>query len=67
MFLWLIVVGYPAERRLVSFGRHFLANPELPKRIEPGLPLNDCDRKTFYTFDSHEYFDYPFYGQTASV
>jgi len=44
----------------VAFGRHFVANPDLPKRIKLGLPLNDYDRKTFYTFDSHGYTDYPF-------
>lgn len=47
---------------LVAFGRHFLANPDLPKRIRLSLPLNDYDRKTFYTFDFHGYTDYPFYG-----
>jgi N-ethylmaleimide reductase len=47
----------------VAFGRHFLANPDLPKRIKLGLPLNDYDRKTFYTFDSHGYTDYPFSEQ----
>ena len=47
---------------LVAFGRHFLANPDLPKRIRLGLPLNAYDRKTFYTFDFHGYTDYPFYG-----
>ena len=26
---------------LVAFGRHFLANPDLPKRIRLGLPLNE--------------------------
>jgi N-ethylmaleimide reductase len=48
---------------LVAFGRHFVANPDLPKRIKLGLPLNDYDRKTFYTFDFHGYTDYPFYDQ----
>ena len=48
---------------LVAFGRHFLANPDLPKRIRLGLPLNENDRKTFYTFDFHGYTDYPFYDQ----
>src|SRR6202047_3993435 len=48
---------------LVAFGRHFLANPNLPKRIRLGLPLNNYDRKTFYTFDFHGYTDYPFYEQ----
>ncbi|HTB93711.1 MAG TPA: alkene reductase [Candidatus Sulfotelmatobacter sp.] len=52
---------------LVAFGRHFIANPDLPKRIELGLPLNKYDRKTFYTFDFHGYTDYPFYGQAAST
>ena len=47
----------------VAFGRHFLANPDLPKRIKLGLLLNDYDRKTFYTFDSHGYTDYPFSEQ----
>ncbi len=46
---------------LVAFGRHFLANPDLPKRIKFGLPLNAYDRATFYTFDAHGYTDYPFY------
>jgi N-ethylmaleimide reductase len=45
----------------VAFGRHYLANPDLPNRIKLGLPLNHYDRKTFYTFDFHGYTDYPFY------
>jgi len=48
---------------LVAFGRHFLANPDLPKRIKLGLPLNAYDRATFYTFDSRGYTDYPFYQE----
>jgi len=48
---------------LVAFGRHFLANPDLPKRIKFGLPLNAYDRATFYTFDSHGYTDYPSYQE----
>jgi N-ethylmaleimide reductase len=50
---------------LVAFGRYFVANPDLPKRIRLGLPLNAYDRDTFYTFDAHGYTDYPFYeGRT---
>lgn len=52
---------------LVAFGRHFVANPDLPKRIQLGLPLNEYDRKTFYTFDSRGYTDYPFYEQTGAA
>jgi len=50
---------------LVAFGRHFLANPDLPKRIRFGLPLNAYDRNTFYTFDARGYTDYPFYEQLS--
>src|SRR5277367_2011051 len=52
---------------LVAFGRHFVANPDLPKRIRLGLPLNEYDRKTFYTFDDRGYTDYPFYGESATA
>ncbi len=49
---------------LVAFGRHFFANPDLPKRIQHGLPLNAYDRATFYGGDAHGYTDYPFYEET---
>ena len=44
----------------VAFGRHFVANPDLPRRIEEGIALTRHDRDTFYTFDAHGYTDYPF-------
>lgn len=47
---------------LVAFGRHFVANPDLPERIRLGLPLNEYDRATFYTRGSHGYTDYPLYS-----
>jgi N-ethylmaleimide reductase len=50
----------------VAFGRHFLSNPDLPKRIKLGLALNEYDRNTFYTFDTKGYTDYPFYGDGVS-
>jgi N-ethylmaleimide reductase len=50
---------------LVAFGRYFVANPDLPKRIRLGLPLNPYDRDTFYTFDARGYTDYPFYEQRS--
>ena len=46
---------------LIAFGRQFIANPDLPKRIELGLPLNRYDRSTFYGFDARGYTDYPTY------
>jgi N-ethylmaleimide reductase len=48
------------DARLIAFGRHFIANPDLPKRIALGLPLNPYDRTTFYGFDARGYTDYPF-------
>ena len=49
------------DASLIAFGRHFIANPDLPKRIELGLPLNRYDRSTFYGFDARGYTDYPEY------
>ncbi|KAJ5585256.1 uncharacterized protein N7459_005056 [Penicillium hispanicum] len=47
----------------VVFGRYFIANPDLPRRLKEGLPLNAYDRSTFYGADPPEkgYTDYPFY------
>jgi 2,4-dienoyl-CoA reductase-like NADH-dependent reductase (Old Yellow Enzyme family) len=47
----------------IVFGRSFIANPDLPKRLAEGLPLNDYDRGTFYGADPPEkgYTDYPFF------
>ena len=47
----------------VSFGRYFVSNPDLPRRIQAGLPLADYDRDTFYTFDARGYTDYPVYTE----
>ena len=52
---------------LVTFGRYFISNPDLPRRIKLGLPLNDYDRETFYTFDARGYTDYPFYSEQAAA
>lgn len=46
---------------LISFGRAFIANPDLPERLRHGWELNKYDRTTFYTHEAHGYIDYPFY------
>jgi N-ethylmaleimide reductase len=61
--------GYDRERAaaaiasrhadLVSFGRPFLANPDLVARFRAGAPLNAADRTTFYGGDARGYTDYP--------
>jgi N-ethylmaleimide reductase len=47
---------------LVSFGRPFIANPDLPERFRRGAKLNDCDEHTFYGGDERGYTDYPTLG-----
>lgn len=44
---------------LIAFGRAFLANPDLPRRLQEGLPINVPDEETFYNGDEHGYTDYP--------
>lgn len=44
---------------LVSYGKLFIANPDLPKRFELDAPLNEPDPDTFYGGDEHGYTDYP--------
>jgi N-ethylmaleimide reductase len=51
----------------IAFGRHFLANPDLPRRIHEGFPLSPYDRSTFYTFDARGYTDYPAYDSARSI
>ncbi|KAG2421291.1 hypothetical protein HFD88_005265 [Aspergillus terreus] len=49
----------------IVFGRLFISNPDLPRRLQEKLPLNEYDRATFYGADPPEkgYTDYPFYGK----
>ena len=43
----------------VSFGMPFIANPDLPARLEEGAPLAEADQATFYGGDEKGYTDYP--------
>ncbi len=54
------------EADAVAFGRHFIANPDLPERIRRGYPLARHNRDTFYTFDAQGYTDYPTYSATTN-
>lgn len=49
------------DASLIAFGRHFISNQDLPRRIELDLPLNPYDRRTFYAFYARGYTDYPKY------
>ncbi|KAL1831444.1 hypothetical protein ACET3Z_001095 [Daucus carota] len=59
-----------AENRadLVAYGRQFLANPDLPKRLELNAPLNKYNRNTFYISDPVVgYTDYLFLDETITA
>jgi len=66
---WMVNNGYTREMALtavaagaadlVSFGRAFIANPDLTRRLRQGAPLAAPDRKTFYGGGAAGYTDYP--------
>ncbi len=43
----------------VSFGRAFLANPDLPERLRTGAMLNEGNFRTWYSQGPEGYTDYP--------
>ncbi len=43
----------------IAFGRPFIANPDLPRRIADGLPLAKDVAKTWYSQGPEGYIDYP--------
>ncbi|MBV9078312.1 MAG: alkene reductase, partial [Methylobacteriaceae bacterium] len=47
---------------LVAFGRRFISNPDLVRRLREDLPLSPYDRSTFYGGNWRGYTDYPPYG-----
>jgi N-ethylmaleimide reductase len=51
-----VLTGYADA---VAYGRAFLANPDLPRRLQLGAPLNEPDQQTFYGGDARGYTDYP--------
>ncbi|QOZ78769.1 alkene reductase [Bradyrhizobium sp. CCBAU 53351] len=51
----------------ISFGRAFLANPDLVERLRLGAPLNDAQRETFYSQGAEGYSDYPTLAEFEAV
>jgi N-ethylmaleimide reductase len=47
----------------VAFGRIFISNPDLPRRLREGFPLTPYNRATFYGGEERGYTDYPVYGE----
>jgi N-ethylmaleimide reductase len=65
---WMLNNGYTldlAEQQLatdadlICFGKAFIANPDLTRRLREGAPLNEPNRKTFYGGGAVGYTDYP--------
>lgn len=49
----------------ISFGRPFIANPDLPERLSSSAPLNELQPATLYTQGAEGYVDYPALEQAA--
>ncbi|MDQ5882140.1 MAG: N-ethylmaleimide reductase, partial [Pseudomonadota bacterium] len=47
---------------LIAFGRPFIANPDLPARLQQNAPLAEANTKTFYAGEEKGYIDYPALG-----
>jgi N-ethylmaleimide reductase len=47
----------------IAFGRIFISNPDLPRRLQHGFPLTPYNRATFYGGEEAGYTDYPVYGE----
>ncbi|TCL74799.1 alkene reductase [Rhizobium sp. BK251] len=73
---WLVNNGYDRQAAidavesgradLVSFGKPFIANPDLVERLQKDLPLNRPDQATFYGGGSNGYTDYPALEEEAA-
>ncbi|WP_166298841.1 alkene reductase [Bradyrhizobium sp. 2S1] len=67
-------VGDSAERALaeghadaIAFGRYFISNPDLPRRLQRGYPLTPYHRPTFYAGEEKGYTDYPVHDEMAQA
>ncbi|KAL2834559.1 hypothetical protein BJY01DRAFT_253050 [Aspergillus pseudoustus] len=56
-----MILQHSSYQIAIAFGRHFIANPDLPFRLVKGIALKQYDRTTFYTPKSPiGYVDLPF-------
>ena len=51
----------------ISFGRTYIANPDLPERLRRSAALNPWNAKTFYSQGGEGYIDYPELTEQAAV
>jgi N-ethylmaleimide reductase len=74
--VWMVNNGYTAQSAaeavgsgyadLVSFGRLFVANPDLVARLRLGAPLNALNKETLFGGGAVGLTDYPFMGLDSS-
>lgn len=57
---------HAGEADLVCFGRDFIANPDLVRRLRDDAPLNALDTATLYGGGARGYTDYPFLDEVNS-
>ncbi|GAA3585718.1 alkene reductase [Amycolatopsis ultiminotia] len=50
---------------LISFGRAFIANPDLVERLRTGVPIAPVDEATYYEGGDRGYLTYPAYQYSA--
>jgi N-ethylmaleimide reductase len=73
---WIVNNGYERQMALdavasgaadlVSFGRPFIGNPDLVRRLRENAPLNALDKNTFYGGGAKGYIDYPALDEARS-
>jgi N-ethylmaleimide reductase len=51
----------------IAFGRIFISNPDLPRRLQYGFPLTPYNRATFYGGEEVGYTDYPVHGELTQA
>ncbi len=49
--------------KLISFGKLYIANPDLPERFEKNARLSEPDRATIYGGGKQGYIDYPLWNE----
>ncbi|WP_454726263.1 MULTISPECIES: alkene reductase [Cupriavidus] len=62
-----IAIVERGDADLVAFGRHFSSNPDLPYRLEHGLPLTPYVRAAFWGGDAASYSDFPTYHEQVAA
>ncbi|MCJ7993476.1 alkene reductase [Rhizobium cremeum] len=67
--VWIVNNGYDRDMAIeavesgradmVAFGKLFISNPDLVRRLKENAPLNEADRNTFYGGGAEGYTNYP--------